>query len=282
MKDFAFVDETLDLNRAHAYKLSIQLSLNGFSFSILDQVRGKFVVLKHRALDPSATLDQKAAAIEQILAGDEHLQGGFQKVNALIDTPRSTLIPAGYFQIEHLKKYLTFNHDLDELDEIHYNYLSEIQAYQVFALPNPLSNALRNHFNQIDYYHQGLPFMRYHLDNATGSKKWVGASIFEGFMDVGVFSKQQLHFYNTFRWTTPEDMLYFLLYIYKQFSLDAGSNELHLSGQAQDNTPVKKLIDQYIEKSHYHKPPAEFTYSYTFSRDSTRHFTNLFRLNLCE
>ncbi|MFP4019583.1 MAG: DUF3822 family protein, partial [Bacteroidales bacterium] len=47
MRDFSFADETLDLNRSSSYILSIQIYLNGFSFSILDTVRNKYSLLKH-------------------------------------------------------------------------------------------------------------------------------------------------------------------------------------------------------------------------------------------
>jgi hypothetical protein len=281
MKDFSFVDETVDLNRAHAYRLSIQVSLNGFSFSILDMVRGKFVVLKHYDLSPMSNHDQKADKVKQILASDKHLQPSFKESVALVVTRKSTLMPASYFQSENLKSYLAFNHDLDELDELHFNPLQEIDAYDVFTIPNPLSNTILDHFGKIPYYHHGLPFLHYHLDNASGARKIAALSIFEGFIDIGVFSENNLLFYNTFQWSTHEDILYYLLYVYKQLKLDVSSNELYICGSTGDQKDLKKLIDQYIKKSHLQRPPNDFTYSYTFKNEQTHHFTNLFRLNLC-
>ncbi len=48
MQDFAFIDETLDINLTQSYKLSIQVSLNGLSFCILDQLQGKYIVFSHK------------------------------------------------------------------------------------------------------------------------------------------------------------------------------------------------------------------------------------------
>jgi len=281
MKDFSFVDETVDLNRAHAYRLSIQVSLNGFSFSILDMVRGKFVVLKHYDLSQQEGYDPKADKLRQILSSDTHLQPSFKQSVALVVTRKSTLIPASYFQEKDLKSYLAFNHDLDELEEIHFNPLEEISAYNVFTIPNPISNLILNHFGKIPYYHHGLPFLHYQLDNASAAKKTAALSIFDRFIDIGVFSGNNLLFYNTFQWSTHEDILYYLLYVYKQLDLDVNSNELQISGTVRDQKDLKKLIDRYIKKSHMQRPPNDYTYSYTFKSEQTQHFTNLFRLNLC-
>ena len=281
MKDFSFVDETVDLNRAHAYRLSIQVSLDGFSFSILDMVRGKFVVLKHYDLSQQKGYDQKADKLRQILSSDQHLHPSFKQSVALVVTRKSTLIPETCFQEKDLKSYLSFNHDLDELDEIHFNLLEEISAYNVFTIPNPISNILLEHFGKIPYYHHGLPFLHYQLDNASSAKRTAALSIFEQFIDIGVFSGKNLLFYNTFQWSTHEDILYYLLYVYKQFNLDVNSNELQISGSTSDQKELKKLIAQYIKKNHLQRPPNDYTYSYTFKTQQTQHFTNLFRLNLC-
>ena len=281
MKDFSFVDETLDLNRAHAYRLSIQVGLNGFSFSILDLVRGKFVVLKHYDISSEPSADKKGDRIKQILSSDKHLAPSFKKTVALIATQKSTLIPASYFQEQDLKKYLMFNHDMDELDEIHYNHLKGIEAYNIFSLPNPISNAIINHFGSVGYYHQSLPFIEYHLDNSPADKKIAALAIYDQFVDIGIFSRDKLHFYNTFHWTAPEDILYYLMYIYKLLNLDVKGNDLYISGKTNNQKDLKSLIGQYIKKLHFQKPPGEFTYSYTFRREPVQYFTNLFRLSLC-
>ena len=41
--DLSIVDETFDANISSSYFLSIQASLDGFSFSILDPIRNKYI-----------------------------------------------------------------------------------------------------------------------------------------------------------------------------------------------------------------------------------------------
>src|SRR6056297_3325406 len=126
MKDFSFVDETIDLNRGHSYRLSIQFTLNGFSFSILDLVRGKHIALKHTSLEQQITYDQMGEKIQEILSSDPCLQVNYKKVTALVVSPKSVLIPSSYFKQKDLIQYFKFNYDLYELEEIHFNYLQAI------------------------------------------------------------------------------------------------------------------------------------------------------------
>ena len=39
------IDETFDKDRTETYELSIQVSLNGFSFAVKDTIRNTFIVL---------------------------------------------------------------------------------------------------------------------------------------------------------------------------------------------------------------------------------------------
>ena len=51
MQEFAFIDETLDINLTQSYYLSIQLSLNGLSFCIHDPVRKIYIAFSNKKFD---------------------------------------------------------------------------------------------------------------------------------------------------------------------------------------------------------------------------------------
>ncbi|MFP4620857.1 MAG: DUF3822 family protein [Bacteroidales bacterium] len=282
MEDFSFVDETIDLNRAHSYRLSIQLSLNGFSFSILDQVRGKFVALKHIPLEKESTDDQKGDQIQEIFNSDDCLNVDYKKVLLLFVSPRSVLIPSSYFKQKDIIQYFKFNYDLRELEEIHFNYIPGIEAYNIFSLPNPISNVILRKFNNAGFYHQGLPIIDFNINNTpVNHNTYSLLSLYENFFDIGVLYRDRLLLYNSFDWLSYEDVLYYLLYAYKQLNLDAKENELYVTGDLESRKELKRIIRMYFKKVHFQKPPSQFTYSYTFKKDKSNYFTNLFRLNLC-
>ena len=281
MKDFSFVDETLDLNRAQSYRLSIQFSVNGFSFSILDLVRGKYILLNHSSFQDDQSHEQKGDKIREIIHSSPYLQAAYKDITALIINPKSVLIPDPYFNQQDIKTYFEFNHDLHELEELHFNHIEGIHAYSIYPLPYPVSNVLTAKYNKIRFYHQSVPIIDYSMFNTRSNKTHVLLSIYDGFMDIAILNQNKLFLYNSFSWSTPEDILYFLLYAYKRLNLDVKENELYITDHFENTRRLEKLVKPYIRKVHFQKPPLAHTYSYTFRKDHTTAFINLFRLNLC-
>jgi hypothetical protein len=282
MKDFTFADETLDLNRSKSYKLSIQVQLDGFSFSIFDTIRNKHILLKHYNLSNHPTLEEKGKKIEEILKKDKHLKNPFKKNSCLIVEPKSTFIPSKLFDEKHLKNYLDFTFPLNDLDEIHYTQVDQLDAYNVFTIPNPISNPLISKFKSIDFYHYSFPLLFYHTYFIHSESTHIGLSIYDDFIEVLAINKEQeLIFSNTYLYKSNADILYYLLAVYKQLELDTSQNDLFISGVNPIENPQIQYLKNYIKKVHPLKAPKEFTYSYTFKKSVIHHYTNLFRLNLC-
>jgi len=281
MKNFSFVDETFDINRTNTYERSIQVSLNGFSFSVLDLVRNKFILLKHYDLRHKVSYEEKADEIQSIIDKDEHLKTSYKKTKTLVVSHKSVLIPNELFEQNFAKKYFEFNHKLEELEEIHFNENDSIQAVNLFVMPNPISNVLFDVFGKTPVYHQFNPFnaffLRFHSEN-----KIAAVHLHEDFIDIGIYGNRKLKFYNNFLISSKADILYFILYTFKQLKLSRTETELHISGNLNLYSGLESLLKQYIKKIHIQKVPKDFTYSYTFKKDEMNHFTNLFMLQLCE
>lgn len=281
MKNFSFVDETFDINRTNTYEKSIQVSLNGFSLSVLDLVRNKFILLKHYNLKPKVSFEEKADEIQSIIDKDEHLKARYKKTKTLVVSPKSVLIPNELFEQNFAKKYFEFNHKLEELEEIHFNENDSIQAVNLFTIPNPISNVLFDAFGKTPIYHQFNPFNTYYL-RFQSENRIAAVDLHDDFIDIGVYGNRKLKFYNNFLINSKEDILYFILYTFKQLNLSRTENELYISGNLNLYSGLENLLRQYIKKIHIQKVPKDFTYSYTFKKDQMNHFTNLFMLQLCE
>ncbi|MBP1669185.1 MAG: hypothetical protein H6Q21_1551, partial [Bacteroidetes bacterium] len=160
---------------------------------------------------------------------------------------KSTLIPDNYFDQRMLKSYLEFNHELDALDEIHYNYLPSVDAYNVFALHTYIASAISHHFMGVRFYHQAMPFIERITDYSDNRQKQIMAvNINHHFFDVAVSSSSRLKLYNTFQYKEPTDLVYFILYICNEFEMDPLTLELVLSGELSDMMSYRDAIREYI------------------------------------
>lgn len=282
MKDFSFADETLDLNRSTSFILSIQIYLNGFSFSILDTVRNKYSLLKHYDLSDQVNTENKGRKIEEILSKDAYLQNPFKKVNCLCANNKSMLIPSPLFEEQYIKKYFDFNQPMGELEELHYHYLKKTDSYNVFSTPNPFTNALIGHFPKIQFYHHSYSLINYHINFVEEEKPYLGLNLYDDFMDILVIDNKNLLFFNSFDFQNHDDIMYYVLNVYYQLNLDPETIELKLTGTNFKHEQLIKELKGYIKKVHHLKPAKEFTYSYLFKKEMLSYYFNLFNLNVCE
>ena len=282
MQNFAFVDETLDINITHSYYLSIQISLNGLSFCILDPVREKYIAFENKLFQKNKLFNDLLDDIEDYLDQHELLKHQFKATKLLWVTNKNTLIPNSYFKKENLKKYFEFNHKLDDLDEIHYSELKYVDAYSIFVIPNQIANIFSKRFKNIEFLNQQVPFIEQALYKHHSEAKRILVNVNQEFIDICITENGKLLLYNNFLYKNEMDMVYFILYVFDQFKLSTEDTELIISGLIDKNSDPYKQLKRFIAHLRFEKLPEEFTYSYTFNRIPSHQFANLFKLHLCE
>ena len=128
------------INNIEKQEISIQVSLNGFSFLIQDTGNKECLAFKHYPFKSIFLIDELIREVENLVSHDTAFNNNYTSTKICFITQKSTLIPEEFFKPEHIKKYFEFSHVLNELDELHYNYLPSIQAYNVFSIPNYLTS----------------------------------------------------------------------------------------------------------------------------------------------
>lgn len=282
MQEFAFIDETLDINLTQSYFLSIQLSLNGLSFCIQDPVRKKYIAFSNKNFDSELSFDDYVNTIENYISKNDLLNQEYKISKLIWISNKNTLIPASYFKPNDLKKYFEFNQKLNDLDEIHYNKLKYVDAYSVYVVPNQIANIFIKQFPALRFYNQQTPFINYNLYKYHSDSKKVFVNINDDFIDICLTKNGELQLYNNFTFKTDQDIIYYIMYVFKQFDLNPESTELILSGLVDKNSPEYSNLKGFIVQLRFNKLPEDFSYSYTFNKIPAHSFTNLFNLQLCE
>jgi len=247
MHELSLVDYTFEKERSNQYHLSIQSGLNGFSFCIFDNLQQKHIVFRRYVFDTNQLIENYLTQLDEIFKNDDLLKLHFASAAFLYLTQKSTLIPEIYFNKNELKSYFEFNQSIDMLDELHFNYLPSVNAYNVFALHSYIISAVSNQVKGIRFYHQALPFIEKVLQlNAGFNKKVLTISLNYNFFDLTVTSGNKLLLYNTFQYAGKEDLIYFILFICKQFNMNPDDTDLFLSGELADMMLYYDAIREYI------------------------------------
>ncbi|MBI9053498.1 MAG: DUF3822 family protein [Bacteroidales bacterium] len=282
MQSFAYIDETLDINLTQSYELSIQLSLNGLSFCLLDTVRNKFIVLKHIQFQAYSAFDDYLDIIEKAIESNDLLNHEYRKVKLVWISNKNTLIPSSLFNIDNLKTYFEFNQKLNDLDEIHYTELKYANAYSVFTIPNQIATIFTRVYSNIIFYNQQTPEIENALFRYNSNEFKVLIHVENDFFDLIITQKGKLLLYNNFVYKNEIDMLYYIMYSFEQLKINPESIDLILSGILTKNSKEHLKLKEFIRHIRFEKHSEENSFSYTFNKIAHHHYTNLFNLNICE
>ncbi len=279
---FELLDETLDINQTQSYHLSIQASLDGFLFAILDAPVPKYLGLKRYAYEETPEPELLYEKIRKIIEEDPFLQRPYQGVSCIQTEARSTLLPAALFDRDQLRLYFEFNHVLHDLDELHYNYLKKADAYLVFPQYTELSGLYLKNWLNVKFFHQAVPLIGTLLSLEDPVQKQAGVCFSKGHFDIVVTQGKQLRYHNNFRFRTQEDMLYFLLFVFDKMELDQETTPLLLSGEIDKFSDRPSVLKRYFKKLRFQGAPADFQYPPSFQKLQEHSLVNLLRLYLCE
>jgi len=281
MLQFELLDETFDINKTGSLHLSIQASLDGFLFSILEPFSLKYLVLKRYQFEPVFNSDMLFEKIEAILQQDPLLQKTYHGVSCIQVDNRSTLLPAALFDKSQLKSYFEFNHALDDLDELRYNFLKQVDAYLVFPMYHELANLYLKSWLNATFYHQATPFISEVVHTGSLGGKAAHVHFSSGHFDIAVTNKQKLLFHNNFIYRSDEDVWYFILFVFYKLGLEQGSTPLQLSGEIDKFSERPSMLKRYFRNVKFSSAPAEFQYPHVFDSVQMHSCLSLFKVFHC-
>lgn len=273
-------DETLDINATENYELSVQICSDNLSFSILDTLRNKFVMLRSHEADDAGGFN--AVSLEDFISKDDFLTKKFRKVNIITPAQRSTLVPTPLYDPAMKEEYFRFNYAAAEGNIILTNELREQNAYLVFEIPGDLNDIIMKYFPVIQPCHQLKPLLNY----MTGSRRSTGGCsvnihLEKDFLNIAVLDQNSLKFCNTFLYKTGSDIKYYVLYVLKRLGIRQ-DEPVSFSGKLRKNDGFISSLSDYLGSIRYAYPAGNFTFSYVFNDTEMHRFLNLFMITNCE
>jgi hypothetical protein len=280
--DLSVVDETYDTTITSSYFLSIQASLDGFSFCTLDPVRNKYVQFRHFEFK---NLDKEEfhSVVEQLFENNDLLNLPYKRVFILVPSPVSTLVPSGLFQPEEAGKWLSFTHQIPSAHDISFSRMKLSDAWTIFAIPEKIKELFKRQFPEPVFLHQYVPMTETKLavSRPGTSKSQIIINIQKRFFDLVVLEKNNLKLCNSFEITGEDDLIYYTLFVFDQLQLSPTAADVQLIGTHPRLDEMKQALSKYIK--HVKKPglPGGFQYSYLFRDVPGYKFHNLLSLTGC-
>lgn len=280
--DLSVVDETYDTTITSSYFLSIQASLDGFSFCTLDPVRNKYVQFRHFEFK-NPDKEEFYSVVEQLFENNELLNLPYKKVFVLIPSPVSTLVPSGLFQAEEAYKWLSFTHQIPSGHDILHARMKLADAWTIFAIPEKIKKIFSRQFPEPVFLHQYIPMTETKLavSRPGTSKTQIIINIQNTFFDLVVLEKNNLKLCNSFEITGENDLIYYTLFVFDQLELSPTAADVQLIGTHPRLNEMNRALAKYIKNVKQPGLPAGFQYSYLFREVQGYKFHNLLSLPGC-
>lgn len=272
--DQAYVDQKEQLH------LFLQLDKKNLSACYFSPKENQFVGFESFALgnhqEWGTTLDALRTALD-------HLDQKLKKVSIAICTPYYVQIPSALYSEEAALDFLAFNHKRTIGKTDLQTHTVEGPSIQLaFEFPFLIKNLFQSRFNLGQIIHESAPFLEYTANQKQEVEETVYLEVHENHFQIGIYKQRQLQLYNQFEYATVEDFMYFFLYTLEQVELDRETLALKLSGLVEKDSPLYRMLFQYIRKVELVKRPKVVKESHVLSQLGESHYFNLFNQYLCE
>ena len=180
----------------------------------------------------------------------------FGDYNCSFFTPYATLAPRRLFNPSELSAYLRLllRPETGPLD-YQFEALPEFDCYLVYGVPPLLKQQVQHFFPQARMTHSAAALLSYYHKISPINDFVVFANLRFQSVQVMVFDRRNLLFYNNFAFSDTHDLLYFVLLAYDQFRLDTKLVPLTISGQIDVDADAYALLRRYIRQVRFASLP---------------------------
>lgn len=227
------------------YRLSVQISLNGLSFLVLDET-GKPTLFKERKLSHSTTPQEILLEIESLFSENNLWSQTFQDVSIVYATPIYSLVPTVLFDETKASEYLKFNSKILANDYVAYDILDKLELAVVYVPFMNVNNFFFEKYGSFNYYHSATILLKTLVQNEKYSLPKMYLHFQQNSFDCLIVNNGELQLCNTYSFNSPEDFMYYTLFSMEQLKLDPETIPVYLCGDIEEGDNNYEIAYTYI------------------------------------
>jgi len=226
-------------------KLSIQFSLDGFSFCTTNTNNE---VLEFSSYTFSKTKNSPELVLEKlqdIFKKEKSLQYDFETVTVIHQNNLNTLVPNEYFKEDALKSYLKYSIKTIATDLITFDELDFMNSKNVYIPYVNINNFLFQNFGEFEYKHYSSVLLE-KLFSIPTNDNGCYIHVSKSTLDIVIIKNSNLQFFNIFEYKTKEDFMYYVLFTLEQLELSTEETLVSILGDIEEDSDLYRLIYTYI------------------------------------
>jgi hypothetical protein len=217
------------------------------------------------------------AAIDEILQSEALLQKHFIKTEIVWTCAESILVPNAYFERSVREETLGIVYgglkDAAIKDEL----VLKHQLHNVYAVPAKIENRITQMFPYaIQTHHAGLI-----VDFEPNEKDLLYCHFNTDSLTIMLRKQGQLQVIQNFEFNIPEDVVYHILNLCRNFDADAAEAVVTVSGMIDEKSNLYKELYKYVGTIRFYELPVKHNYAEALKEYPAHYFSHLFALASC-
>ncbi len=258
------------------------VAVNGIDLAVLDLHRTRYLAIESFRFDELSDFRDLASAIKQQLGNSRVANMEFQAVSAAFSGLPYTLVPLPLYKPGCERDVLSFNHPLASNASVTSDAAEDLALRVVYQQPGAVELMLKSQFPALKFWHASTTLLQgLAMASKSRSGKHVYINIHSPWFDLTVMDGNALQFHNSFRYSTPEDMAYYLLYTLEQLGLSPDNVPFAITGAIKMNSEAYQLLEQYVRNLSFEPVNSGTTLSSSLSSAPKHYFFNLLNQFLC-
>ena len=245
--------EEFDAEKSSHYRMTIQCSLGGLSFALLDAKTQTLVALECYQSDLLADSNDLFRTLERALEDKNLNNKDFQSVTFIVDNRYCSLVPQPLFNEADQAKYLDFAFQIPEGYTIASEPIASAQCHIVHAFLKTMQDKVLNKWANVRITHSSSVF----IDDVmkADDNNGVFVNVRNRDFDMLVKNEGKLHFFNNFKFNTKEDFAYFLLFAMEQNGVSGQDTPVVFSGLIRPASDIIDLCGRYVRDIRFVEDP---------------------------
>lgn len=276
--DLRLMDASLSEAVANGCHLACAVHSRGIDFAALDLHRSRYLAIESfRGIQTEVAQQLEAALQASTLANFS-----WQSVSVALAGVPFTLLPNALYSAGCELDVLRFNHPLPADAQAASDRIEDLELRVIYQLPAALQQTFATRFPGVQFVHGSTALLSGLLQVANRTKgQQVFVNVRSQHIDLTVLSGDTLLFHNAFAWQVPEDLAYYTLYTLEQLGLNSATIPVYLTGEVKMDSPVYRLLKNYLGKLDFQAVAASPALSASLSSAPKHYFFNLLNQYLC-
>ncbi len=270
------IPDTLTADNSGKYIMSIRLRSDGLSFSGYSPSEDESFFYRNAEFDRAKPY---IASLKEFFFEHEFLAYSYKRTNLVCVTPQYTMVPEDVFSDKQKPGLLSFAFSSPESKCLH-NPLPRESADVVFGIDDEVYEFCSRSLINPAFIHYITPQLAlWKQQSRMLIPRQLYVVLHRKMMDVVCYAQGSLLFVNTFEYEKPDDILYYILYVWKQIGMDQERDQLHLYGGVSLRNSITATLRNYIQYISPAEIPSE---AYLLGAEIVQAPLDLIALSVCE